>query len=321
MTITPETSNTVDDSSVSEDWTDRLEYVRNAAIVIGGAAALLLATWRGFAADRQSKATRQGLANDRYLQAGQLLGHKEMIVRINGIYVLRDLAENYSDFHYRDVIRVSCAYARNPPDIPDAPESGRDRLRDDVQQVVQIISQCRNTKWEAKEEARTRRKFSPALVNVDLSFGIFWEGDLGRTFMKDANFSGAKLNAIDFTGADLRGACFRNADLSGGSNDPIMLKAMKAKAETKPVVMAGADVKDADFRGANVSGVDFSGLRRRWLCRETRNPVHGLTQAQIDEACASENNPPRLDGVICAVTEVQLEWRGTTCEEGRMQGG
>ncbi len=39
-------------------------------------------------------------------------------------------------------------------------------------------------------------------------------------------------------------------------------------------------------------------------------PARGLTQAQLDQARADPDNPPKLDGVEDAVTGKQLVWRG-----------
>ena len=47
------------------------------------------------------------------------------------------------------------------------------------------------------------------------------------------------------------------------------------------------------------------------------DPVTGLTQAQLDEACADPDNPPKLDGVIDAVTGEPLVWRGQPCNKNQ----
>ena len=62
----------------------------------------------------------------------------------------------------------------------------------------------------------------------------------------------------------------------------------------------------------NLSGSDLSGAK---LSLDGKLPVFGLTQVQLDEACADPNNPPKLDGVLDAETGEQLLWRGGLLNE------
>ena len=89
-------------------------------------------------------------------------------------------------------------------------------------------------------------------------------------------------------GTDLTGANIAHANLSGAS------------------LRGGAELS-----GANLSTYDLSGNSEPW---HTAWPATGLTQAQLDEACADPDNPPRLDGVLDAETGKLLVWRGKPVE-------
>lgn len=268
------------EAGATPTWEDKLETVATAGILIGGVAALIIATWRGIAADEQAKAAKgqvdtaqHNIRNDRYQQAGAMLGHPVLIARLSALYLLRDLAKEYPDDYYGDVIRICSSFARNPPPDGEADRQSREsgRLRDDVQQAIQVIAQTRNVEWEEQERARTNRRFDPALIGADLSFAYLWEGNLSGARLRDGSLRGARLNGIDLAGADLQGTDVSGTDFSGRSNDLLVLEAEQPQADAKP--------------------------------------VRGLTQSQLDKALAHPNNPPILDGVTDA-EGCLLSWNG-----------
>lgn len=108
--------------------------------------------------------------------------------------------------------------------------------------------------------------------------------DLSSLWLEDANLSDAKLWDVNLCmampfGANLSGAELWYADLSGANLD-----------------------------GANLSGAEFS---TGW----GEAAATGLTQAQLDSACADPDNPPKLDGVVDAETGEPLAWRGKPLDE------
>ena len=68
--------------------------------------------------------------------------------------------------------------------------------------------------------------------------------------------------------------------------------------------MAGATLSDTDLSGTHFYHPHGG---------KATNPVTGLTQDQLDEACADPDNPPKLDGVLDAETGKPLVWRGKPC--------
>ncbi len=135
-------------------------------------------------------------------------------------------------------------------------------------------------------------------------------GDLSDTHLWGANLSRAILDGSRLIGADLR-----RADLS-----------FTSLLETD---FSGAMLQDANLSGANLSGsrvlkaepsdaeqvaeeledLSTEEMSKRFDSYEYR-PAIGLTQAQLDQAWAESNHPPKLDGVTDIETGSPLVWRG-----------
>jgi uncharacterized protein YjbI with pentapeptide repeats len=99
------------------------------------------------------------------------------------------------------------------------------------------------------------------LTGADLTNQCVKQGNL-----EGAKFDGAKLVLMCMSYADFSGASFRNADLAGAN-------------------LAHAKVDNADFTGANLSITSVRGT--------DLSHAIGLTQAQLDRACAdSETQVP-----------------------------
>ena len=100
--------------------------------------ALPLAIWRGLVADRQASASQQQaseaqrqaetaqgvLLNERYQTGAEMLGNETLSVRLGGIYALQRLAEEYPHQYHLQVMRLFCAFVRNPTADEDYETSG-----------------------------------------------------------------------------------------------------------------------------------------------------------------------------------------------------
>ena len=91
------------------------ETVRNVGLMIAASLAFVLAIWRAVVADRQSTTAQQGLLNERYQRGVEMLGSEVLSVRIGGIYSLRQLSRERPDLYHLHMMRLLCAYVRNPP--------------------------------------------------------------------------------------------------------------------------------------------------------------------------------------------------------------
>ena len=105
--------------------------------------------------------------------------------------------------------------------------------------------------------------------------------------------------ALDLRGADLSGADLSNArlghvDLSG--------------AELSCADLSGAWLDQAWVAGASFQGADVSGT---WFSSEKpfSYRVRGLTQDQLDEACADPEDRPKIEGLV-GQHGAPLQWRG-----------
>ena len=314
------------------------ESLRNVGLLIGGGLAFIFAGWRAWVAERQANAARrqaeiaqhqvevvqgqveasraqieiaqaaaetarQSLQNDRYQRATEMLGSEVLTVRIAGIYALERLADEFPELYHLQVIRLFCTFVRvststssselfltshdeEPEEIP--------RLRADLQEVMRAIG-LRGSQGYSLELAE--KDFKLYLRDVNIS-GVE---------VRDANLSGAwltkaKLSRAVLPYADLSGARLRVANLSG---------AKLRYSNLSEAVFWGADLSEAVLWKANLSGADFCGSRARSAAYRT--PAYGLTQAQLDEACADPANPPKLKGILDAGTGEPLVWQGKPC--------
>ena len=97
--------------------------IRNLGLIVGGVIALAFAVWRGLIAQRQSETARrqaetaqQAFLNDRYQQGAELLRSDNALTRLDGVYDLKRLAEEYPSEYHTHVMRLISVYQ---PDADD----------------------------------------------------------------------------------------------------------------------------------------------------------------------------------------------------------
>lgn len=213
----------------AEGRADARQGVRTASLamlagVIGVVGAVYTA--RSFALNRAGQLT------DRFTKAIEQLGHKELDVRLGGIYALERIARDSKEDHPQ-VVEVLTAYVREHAPRPGTPASdneaqgagpqsadmpartGSERPDTDVQAVLTVLGR------------RTLAHEQDATTTLDLSSTHLSRANLGR-----ANLSGANLLVADLIGANLPGANLLGADL------------------------LGADLTAAKLSGANLSGAN-----------------------------------------------------------------
>ena len=117
---------------------------------------------------------------------------------------------------------------------------------------------------------------------------ISYQDALSQGSVLTANLSEARLDHSDLSGASLQGSDLSGADLSDAK-------------------LSGANLSDANLSNATLVRSNLSGT----ILSENGNiPATGLTQHQLDQACADPENPPKLNGVVDAETGSALVWRG-----------
>ena len=189
--------------------------VRNLGLVIGGVIAVLLALWRSRVAERQADTAQRGLLNERYQKGAEMLGSPTLSVRLGGIYALQRLAQEHPAEYHVQILRLFCAFVRNPPtrkDGEDGQEAAEETtplirtLREDVQAVMGAIGTRRKKHLILEGDAR----FTLDLHGSNLSDAILIGANLFGAILMDTNLSGARL-----MGALLSDALLHEADLSG----------------------------------------------------------------------------------------------------------
>ena len=297
--------------------------IRNLGLVIAAVVALPLAIWRSKVAERQANTAQQDLLNERYQKGAEMLGSDLLAVRLGGIYALSHLTEDHPKQYHVQMMKLLCAFARHPTKDEGIKVKQRTeykpRLREDVQTVMTAITTHHRRHLILEKEAR----FRLFLVDADLSAAVLSHTNLSRAFLSGAELRGALLERADLSdvwldGADLRGARLNEADLSDARLDEADL----FDAHLGTVNLCGAWLDEANLSGARLGGANLCGTQFRRtnlsaadLSINGDHPAIGLTQAQLDEACADPDHPPKLDGVLDAITGAQLEWRGKPLDD------
>ena len=323
--------------------------VRNIGFIIAGALALVFAVWRGVLSQRQAKTAerqadtalrqietaqlqvetsqsqteiaQQGLLNERYQRGAEMLGSEVLSVRLGGIYALQRLADEHPEQYHLQIVRLLCAFVRNPPGeveglVSDYDEDGEPilGLREDVEAAMHVLGR--------RTEAgivlgRANESFQLSLLNSNLQGGVLQELNLSGAFLYSANLSRTFLGY-----SDLSHAFFGRSDLSGARLPSTILSTVSFEdANLSNAMFPRAYLYDARFAGANLTGADLrdADLTRAFFNGRGRNgefvyPAIGLTQAQLDVARSDPNNPPILVGVLDAETGKQLVWQGKSLE-------
>lgn len=145
------------------------------------------------------------------------------------------------------------------------------------------------------------------LVDARLSHADLSEGWLGKANLSRARLVGANLSRTNLVDANLQGAVLREAILIDADLTYAKLSgANLIDADLTGAKLQDANLTDANLMRANLSGADFvSGGVQSASC--------GLTQRQLDLACADPDCPPLIDGLVDAETGKLLVWRGQDC--------
>ena len=122
---------------------------------------------------------------------------------------------------------------------------------------------------------------------------------------------GSMLNFADFRNSNLGGAQFMRARLVHARFDgSYLIKADFSDADLRTASFADADLKNANFTEAKIG---LSSLKNANLSGAIMKSVVGISQAQLDTACSSDNIPPQ-DLPRDTWSEKQLIWKENECK-------
>ena len=323
--------------------------IRNIGLVLAGSLAIPLAIWRAVVADKQASSTQQqtaiaqqGLLNERYQKAAEMLGSEVLSVRMGGVYALQRLAEEHSAQYHVQVIRLLCAFVRNPAGVVETPnsEQGRryPRLRDDVQAAMSAIAYRSEARLSLEREVsdfrldlygahlravelRGANLRGANLTNATLEGAHLTDADLSEANLSGVNLCRARLASSKMSSINLIGApnlswiYAAHADLSdariGGGAD-------MSHANLTCTNLSGAHISDADFSQARLFKTNLSGVRLAESTRITASdpPVSErlyvrLTQDQLDQATSDPERPPQIhECTVDVASGKPLVWHG-----------
>ena len=273
------------------------ETVRNLGLVIGGAIAILLAVWRSTVSERQADTAQQGLLNERYQKGAEMLGSDVLSVRLGGIYALDRLASEHPNQYHILVMKLFCAFVRHP--TQDKQYDLSPSSRQDVKDTMEMI----RTRSEAGIRLERNRGFKLELNSADLRGMRLMDGDLSHAILTDS-----ALNHAWLVDANLSGARLVDANLSGASLDGATLYGAR---------LGGANLSNADLWSTNLSDAFLVQAPDDQRDETAWKDVKGLTQVNLDLACADPDGPPFLEGVVDAVSGKPLVWRGQPCHKNQ----
>ena len=295
---------------------------------------------------RQADTAQQGLLHERYQKGAEMLGSELLSVRLGGIYALQHLAEDHPGQYHIQIMRLFCAFVRHPTMAASAqakssPGRKYPRLREDVQAVITAIAgrsqaglDYEKTKESFRLDLQNAYLLGVNLYGANLSganlHGVNLEGanllvanlsgaDLTLANLHHANLNSANLSGSRFLGANLSHVVAQHADLSSADFGSANLSHAHLEwANLSSANISIADLSDAELQETNLSGARIGkGTRVTYSDPPVSEVVFArLTQAQLDEAKADPDNPPKIDPVVVdAETGKPLVWRGKLLEE------
>ena len=311
------------------------DTLRTVGILIGGAVAFVFGLWRTWlgglqthaaqnqaeaaraqvqasqsqveAVQRQAEIAQQGLLNERYQRGAEMLSSRVLTARLGGIYALQRLAEEQTDQYQAQILRLLCAFARDPDGDWEtrtlravmSEDILRHSLRQDVQAAVEGISSFLTSDVSGYSDGtfyvdlRKARLNGIHLEGGDLSgVDLSW-AELVRADLENTNFWAAQLRLVQLQDSNLQGADLSHATITGANLSEVNLN--HATLNRSHVIRS--DLGGATFYEASLAGVTF-----------LDTPI---TQAQLDQTRVDPQNPPRFrDGAVDHSTGIPLRWHG-----------
>ena len=190
-----------------------------------------------------------------------------------------------------------------PPRLP-PDRQGMVAFRTDPEQAAK--RKVRRIDWRGAR-MRGLEAIEGHLVDARLSYADLSDGWLGKANLAQARLVHANLSRTNLVGANLQGAVLSEAVLIDADLIYANLRDTSlADADLTGAKLQNAILANANLMGANLSGADFiSGGVQSKSC--------GLTQRQLDSACADPDCPPLIEGLVDAETAKPLVWRGKAC--------
>ena len=240
--------------------------IRNIGLLVGGG----IAIWVAY---RRSVISQLGLLNERYQKGAEMLGSEVLAVRLGGIYALQRLVEDHPKQYHVQVMRLFCAFVRNPPVDKDRDDNARPtgterepnikdyQVREDVQAAMTAIGTRSEDDMELEKQGKFSLILNDAQLNgADLTDAYLTDTHLDGAYLNraylngahltDAHLNTAQLNAAHLNRAHLNGAHLTCAHLDGA----YLIGAYLNGAHLEDAYLIGAHLEDAHLEDAHLNG-------------------------------------------------------------------
>ena len=139
------------------------------------------------------------------------------------------------------------------------------------------------------------RMFHIKMPGFSLDYANVDSARLYDVVLSNASIQHANLSRVEIKDSDLSDTFFLDSNLSNAQ----ILRSDLSGSTILRTDMSGATLHDTNLSGTYFYDPDGG---------TATSPVTGLTQAQLDQACADSDNPPKLDHVLDAETGKPLVW-------------
>ena len=130
-----------------------MEEWRDLVLIVLSPLALGFGMWRTISAHFQERHTKRSLANDEYRAARELLGHRNVAVRLGAVMTLADFArEDIKKYHIR-VMKLFVAFLMWPPTFDGGPKKGFVDFRSpDTVEIVRTINERSSAQKQEEQD-------------------------------------------------------------------------------------------------------------------------------------------------------------------------
>jgi len=236
-----------------------LEIIYKLSLIIGGITAFVLATWRGWCHDRQTRTTMQGHITDRFIKASELLGSEQMASRLGGIFMLWRTGKDSPNLDdKRAVLDMLCAFIREP-----TPDSSCDCFKADggTEANTAINGEPCNMRADVRSAITLFSKNSLDAFHVP----AYYPFDLSGATLPNSRFYKSNLSWASFNNADLRWAFFYESVVcdsmfyDANLSHAFMQGAKMERAKLINTDLSYANMTRVKLRDANICGAIFLG--------------------------------------------------------------
>ena len=255
-------------------------YRRTLAQILGGLALLygLYLTQRRIVATEESvRVAQEGQVTERFTRAIEQLGHKEMAIRLGGIYSLERIAKD-SEKDHGPVMEVLTAYVREKATNQGSyAEEAAKMPTTDIQAILTVIGRRKPIDIKRLSDLLD-------LSSAHLAGATLHGADLSRVVLTGADLHEATLTEATLRGADLTGATLREATLPEATLHGATLRGVDlSKAILREATLTEADLSEATLTGADLTEATLTGadLTEATLTGTALSGVENLTEEQI----------------------------------------